>query len=156
MKIIQFIFMLTLLAGCASTPGSPGKSEASTLSITKDAKIEITEYVSLAVPFLNDLSENWSYLEIEKHMHPVGYGGSGDLYKEMAQKSVGLGDFQKCPGQSLGEPEGLDLPSAKALVGTCDFENGTASVMIVFLVIENELNIVGFVIKNQNITRQSI
>jgi hypothetical protein len=105
--------------------------------------------VKLSTSALSVISSDWSPNSAKKVINPIGYRASSATYEAMLSRDSYLGKFKSCTDMNYGKPDNLDVKGATALLGTCDFEHGSAKVMIVFLQLDGKMQIMSLLIGKQ-------
>lgn len=102
---------------------------------------------AVTAPTLNDVSTDWSYASLQKHL-AVELDEQNRLDTEaMLQRASVLGKFKQCDDLKQGTPKGLNIPGAIALVGRCKFENGVGNVSIIYVPVDGKLKIVTLIVR---------
>lgn len=114
---------------------------------TKNEIEETIGFGSLAVPLLNAVSSDWRLETLKEQIDPIGFSQNAENYQKMLSSSAHLGAFRKCTNLSVGTPTEIDIDGARAIVGDCSFENGLASIAIIFLEIKGETRVVSLIVK---------
>lgn len=115
---------------------------------------EAIDYAALSFSLLKDVSSDWSYLSLKKHIDPERFEAEGHNYIEMLKKASHLGDFKACNDLKLTDIKNVkgfeDLEiDGKALLGGCSFENGEAQILHIFKIEHGQPVTIGFGINNK-------
>lgn len=95
------------------------------------------DYAALSFSLLKDVSSDWSYLSLKKHIDPESFAAGKEAYIEMLKKASYLGKAEACHDLKLANIQDVESLKnleieGKVLVGGCSFENGKAQTMHVF------------------------
>ena len=137
-SLMNFLLLICLFSFTQSTHATDSPNPESVQKAVALAK--------LLYPALNDISSDWSLKAVKRNVASEGFDGNEELYKRMLSKVSHLGRFKKCTDIEIGNPTDLDIPEAVALVGPCQFENGTAKIAFIFLELDGKTKIVSAIV----------
>ena len=83
-----------------------------------------------ALNFMNKMSATWSLSTFEEYFSKGEIAEDLTYYEEVIAKGKLLGEFQECADMTVHDVEDPGYENAVAFMGTCEFTNGSAPIMI--------------------------
>ncbi|WP_076411963.1 hypothetical protein [Shewanella sp. UCD-KL12] len=117
-------------------------------SSTKETVSDIITLTPVAAEFTSDLSRSWSYQALEKHIDSKHLISNEQNYRSMLEKAKPLGQMERCNKLQMNQLHKQKTDGPIVVSGVCQFEYGTASLMLVFSHKIEEFEIIAWSIKS--------